>query len=204
MSTRIILVRHGETDANKQKVVQGRLLNFPLNETGFQQAQKLAERLASEKIQSIYTSPQLRAYQTAEAISQYHARVPLIVRLDLAETGMGRIEGQSVLDVDKQFPDDDWDTEIFRTKVGAESFLGHLKHFERHIPSWLKPYSQKTIVISTHGGKLKTILRSLVRPEFHEWVRNEHPGNTSLTEVEWSPEKGGTLVRYNDMTHLEL
>lgn len=204
MSTRIILVRHGETDANKQKVVQGKLLNFPLNQTGFDQAKKLAQRLSSEKIQSIYTSPQLRAYQTAEAISAQHPNVPLIVRLDLAETSMGRIEGTPVAEVLKQYPDESWDTEDFRTKVGAESFHGHLKHFSRHIPSWLKPYSQKTIVMSTHGGKLKTILRSLVRPEFHEWVRNEHPGNTSLTEVEWSPEKGGTLVRYNDMTQLEL
>lgn len=200
--TRIWFVRHGETDANKQKIVQGKSLNNPLNETGLAQASKVARRLQHEKLDHIFTSPQRRAYQTAEAISAYHPSTPLTVRFDLAENSMGRLEGKSLDEVMAEFPEDDWDNEDFRTRVGAESSEFYRRHFARHLPAWLQGHDGQTILVSTHGGKMKTILRSLVQSEFLEWVEREHPANTSLAEVEWSLETGGHLLRYNDADHL--
>jgi broad specificity phosphatase PhoE len=200
---RIILVRHGETEANRQRIVQGRKIDLPLNQTGLDQAEILAQRLAKEDLHHIYTSPQRRAYQTAEAISRYHPHTPFTVCVDLAENSMGRLDGIPLKEVDAEFPDADWDDDSFRESVGAESHAFYEKHFTRHIPPWLSGHEGKTIVVSTHGGKLKTVLRSLVNPEYLEWVNREHPQNTSLAEVEWSTEKGGRLLKYNDTSHLK-
>lgn len=200
--TRILLVRHGETEANKLKIVQGRGLDYELNETGLDQARQLARRLKDIKIDHIFTSPQRRAYQTAEAVSGFHPNTPLTVRFDLAETGMGRLEGVHLDVVKNEFPESDWDKEDFRQQIGGESFEYYQRHFTHYLPSWLKQHDGQTILISTHGGKLKAILRKLVREEYQEAIRNSHPTNTSVTEVEWTPETGGHIVFYNDNSHL--
>ncbi len=200
--TRILFVRHGETNANKQRIVQGRTIDHPLNELGLQQAEKLAQRLQNETIHTIFSSPQRRAYQTAEAISGYHPQAPLVVRLDLAENSMGRLEGVSLEKIEKEFPKQDWDQENFRTKVGAESLTFYKKHFARHLPAWLEENLGKTVLASSHGGKIKIILRNLLQQKYLEHIERSHPGNTSLTEVRWTPQTGGELIVYNDTSHL--
>lgn len=199
---RVLIVRHGETEANRLKIVQGKKLDYPLNETGFQQADLLAQRLAKEKIDHIYTSPQRRAYQTAEAISRLHPSTPLTVRLDLAENSMGVIDGMNFTELDKKFPNLDWDDEATRQMLGAESHAANHRHFSRHWPAFFKPHNGHTILLSTHGGRLKTLLRSLVTPDHLEWINREHPQNTSVSEVHWTPLDGGRLLMYNDTAHL--
>jgi broad specificity phosphatase PhoE len=69
--TKIILIRHGETEWNKEEIFRGRV-NIELNETGLKQARLLAEFLADLKIEAIYSSPLKRASKTAEIIVSYH------------------------------------------------------------------------------------------------------------------------------------
>jgi broad specificity phosphatase PhoE len=90
--TKIILVRHGETDWNKVHRLQGGGSDTPLNETGKKQAARLAARLQSENFQAVYSSPLQRAVHTAEAIAGPHR---LIVKIEkgLREIDLGNLEG---------------------------------------------------------------------------------------------------------------
>jgi len=68
---RLILVRHGETDYNVQKKVQGKAIDAELNENGKHQALLLAERLKEEKVDFVASSPLKRALQTAETVLKH-------------------------------------------------------------------------------------------------------------------------------------
>jgi len=68
----VILVRHGETDWNRVRRIQGSGSDTLLNEKGKQQAESLALRLKAERIQAIYSSPLRRSLDTALPIAQHH------------------------------------------------------------------------------------------------------------------------------------
>src|SRR4030067_808201 len=98
---RVILVRHGETDWNKVRRIQGGGSDTPLNEKGKQQTESLAARLKSEKIQAIYSSPLQRALFTAQAIARYHQQ-EVKIEASLKEINVGELEGASVIEMGKQ------------------------------------------------------------------------------------------------------
>jgi len=88
---RLILVRHGQTDWNRERRVQG-LSDLALNEIGRRQAEALAHALRNETIDAIYTSPLRRARETADAIGRFHD-VPVIVHDGLKELDVGQVDG---------------------------------------------------------------------------------------------------------------
>ena len=99
---RIILVRHGETDWNKEKRIQGGASDPPLNEEGRQQAESLAFRLSQDKIQAIYSSPLKRTLDTARTIARPHQLAVGIEPL-LREIAAGDLEGITVAELGKRF-----------------------------------------------------------------------------------------------------
>jgi broad specificity phosphatase PhoE len=89
---RIILVRHGETDWNREHRLQGGASDIPLNDTGRRQAAELAARLHTVAIRAVYSSPLQRAVYTAEAIARDHQlKVGLLD--GLKEIAFGSLEG---------------------------------------------------------------------------------------------------------------
>ena len=102
MATRVILVRHGETDWNKERRIQGGSSNPPLNERGREQAEGLALRLRQDKIQAIYSSPLQRSLDTAKAIAHYH-RLEVDVEPSLREIEAGELEGVTLAELGKHF-----------------------------------------------------------------------------------------------------
>ncbi len=89
---RILLIRHGETDWNRNGRFQGRS-DIPLNETGRKQARALAERLRDESLTAIYSSPLIRAMEMARAIQAFHPSVPVFSVTGLTEMNLGEFEG---------------------------------------------------------------------------------------------------------------
>lgn len=96
---RFLFTRHGETDWNAQGLMQGQT-DIPLNATGEGQAQLAAERLKSFSITKIIASPQIRAYRTAEIISQSFGISSIHREADLRERAFGQYEGTPF----KEFP----------------------------------------------------------------------------------------------------
>lgn len=90
-----LLVRHGENDWVKKHRLAGWLPGVHLNETGRQQAREAGIRLASQRVQAVYSSPVTRCVETAEYIAP-HFDLPIIINEDFGETRYGKWEGKKI------------------------------------------------------------------------------------------------------------
>jgi broad specificity phosphatase PhoE len=102
LAARIILVRHGETDWNLERRIQGGSSNPPLNERGREQAEGLARRLEKEQVRAIYSSPLQRGLDTAKAIARYH-KVRVVAEPSLREIEAGELEGVTLAELGRYF-----------------------------------------------------------------------------------------------------
>jgi broad specificity phosphatase PhoE len=101
--TEILLARHGETDWNRESRFQGHA-DPPLNELGRQQATELAEALAAEEITAVYSSPLLRALETAQVIAARRGLVAVPVE-GLREVDVGSWQALTRDEVEQRFPE---------------------------------------------------------------------------------------------------
>lgn len=108
MTTKFILVRHGQTEWNRVERFRGQV-DIPLNETGKAQAQKVAARLAGDKIDVLYASPLSRTMQTAEPIAAGH-QLEIQKHDTLMDIDIGALEGLTVEEAKQSFPEviDKW------------------------------------------------------------------------------------------------
>ncbi len=100
---RILLVRHGETDWNREQRFQGQR-DIPLNGTGEAQAQTAADFLSHQRIDIAFSSPLKRPWDTAEAIRQRHDGLELIPVDLLQEISHGTWEGKLQGEIEAEFP----------------------------------------------------------------------------------------------------
>ncbi|NLZ41162.1 MAG: histidine phosphatase family protein, partial [Comamonadaceae bacterium] len=99
--TRVFALRHGETAWNRALRIQGQL-DVPLNDTGRWQARRLAEALADEGIDAVYSSDLERALATARALAG-RLGVPLATERGLRERAFGRFEGATFAEIDRRW-----------------------------------------------------------------------------------------------------
>lgn len=101
--TRVVLVRHGQTDWNRDQIFRGRV-DVPLNETGRAEARKIGEALRGIPLDAVYSSPLSRAVETARAILVHHS---LELRTDpgLMDIDYGRWQGVALNEVKRMYPD---------------------------------------------------------------------------------------------------
>ena len=102
--TRILLIRHGETDWNRIHRFQGRS-DVPLNQKGREQARALAVALKHEPITAIYSSPLVRAIETARLIKMFHFSTPFFEEEALIEMDLGDFDGMESKRWAAQFQD---------------------------------------------------------------------------------------------------
>jgi len=88
---RLYLVRHGETEWNRQRRIQG-LTDLELNETGRKQAEALGRALEGQELAAVFTSPLKRARDTASAIARFHCLEPEVLE-GLRELDAGEVDG---------------------------------------------------------------------------------------------------------------
>lgn len=102
-STTIVLARHGETDWNRDRRVQGQA-DTPLNDAGRTQARELAVLLAGEPFVAVYASDLARASETASIVAEHHG-LEVLPEPGLRERHFGTWEGMSELEILERFPD---------------------------------------------------------------------------------------------------
>jgi len=101
--TQILLIRHGLTSWNEEKRFRGRA-DVPLSDIGLAQGRALAQRLAPEPIDAVYTSPLTRAVETAKAVAEPHGLEPAVLER-LIDIDYGEWEGRLEAEVQAAQPD---------------------------------------------------------------------------------------------------
>ncbi len=162
----IYFIRHGVTDQNKKKCLQGRS-DIELNEYGRELAQKTAEGLKEVKFDMIFTSPLKRAAETAEII-RGDREIPIIPENRIIEISFGAYEGLSFGEETYNIPDSEF-MNFFRAPdkysvpFGGESFEEVIKRTGEFLEELRQKenYQDKTILLSTHGCALKALLANI-------------------------------------------
>jgi broad specificity phosphatase PhoE len=168
--TTIYLARHGESDWNAANRFQGHS-DRPLTEEGRRQAEALAELVAAENVDAIYSSPLIRALETARIVA---ARTGLEVTEldDLREVDTGSWSGLSRAEVQERFPEgferwisggSGWEDGETYEEMG-ERVLGALKEIARADPGG-------RILVVSHGGPIRAIQAAANAMDINEYRR---------------------------------
>ena len=160
--TELVLIRHGETDMNRELRFQGHV-NVSLNATGHAQARRLGQRMAGEKADAVYVSDLLRACQTADPVALGLA-IPYVTDEGLREQHFGRVDGMKVEDIKRDHPEA-WAgwlrfEEDFALPEGESTRSFHARVIDAVQRLAAVHPGQKTVVIVTHGGVLDMVYRT--------------------------------------------
>jgi len=199
--TRLLLVRHGETEWNSDVIYRGRA-EVALSETGRLQAERLGARLAAEGVTVLYSSPLIRARETAEAVGR-HTGCAVQVLDDLNDLDCGKWQGLSDPEVKAKYPEERrlWlSAPHLVTLPGGESLVDVSARVSRALELALK--QDGVVVLVSHRVVHKVAICSLLGLDnSHFWdIRLDLAG---ITEFECTARRR-VLVRHNETSHLSV
>lgn len=150
---KIYYVRHGQTDLNLAKKMQGGGTEKELNETGVSQAYNTKKELENVKYDLVICSPMKRAKQTAEIINEGRD-IPIITDERIRERKLGDYEGR---DVTEEMENNIWDYKLNYNIPNGENLHDFEKRINEFFYDIKEKYHDKTILIVAHGGIAKVI-----------------------------------------------
>lgn len=197
---RVVLVRHGETEHNKDDAITGQI-DVSLNSYGIEQAEKASERLENESFDAAYSSDLDRTYETTKIIAEKQGLHPERYK-EFRERGFGEYEGR---------PKDDW-REVVRNHDGerhhlkpeggeslkevGERFVGKLNKLQKNHDE------DDKLLVGGHSVAIKASILEILDLDGSYYSKIDL-GNTGLTELEYDEKHGWKIIRMNDMSHLE-
>ena len=198
---KLYIIRHGQTDWNIAKKIQGRQ-DIPLNERGHFQAQCLGKAMENRPITAVFSSPQIRAMETAIAVAS-PAGVPVIPVRDLMEINYGVWEGKTeeeLLRDDRALYEAWWSHPAETAPPEGES-INQVNERCRQAWKEIKPQLTGDAAIVAHGGLLAHFMEHLFGSESIAASTVAH--NASITTIEYEPEtERFVLVEFDDYKHL--
>ena len=203
--TRLFLIRHGSTAANERLpfVLQGCELDGPLTETGQRQAAALARALRDFEIHAIYSSPLLRARQTAGAIAEGRPLDVLAVP-ELRECSVGRWEGLAWETIRAEQPDEYeqfFADPVNRPHPGGESYRDVLDRAEPAINRILERHPGQNVVVVAHNMVNRVYLAEYVGIDLKH-ARKMRQANCGINLLHHRAGKT-ELVTLNSVLHLD-
>ena len=198
--TRLLLVRHGQIDANAEGIWHGST-DSALNERGRRQAMRVAELLARRRprVAAVYASPLARTRHTAECIAS-ELRLEVRTDPDLVEFGIGALEGvsyQALMDdhgfFERMLRDGDW------TPPGGESRAAVTGRVTRALRRIADRHAGQEVVAVGHGAALGLALAGLLGGGPMAWRRYQM-SNGSVSELALAPEP--RLLSFDETDHL--
>lgn len=185
----LYLVRHGETDWNLQRRIQGNT-DIPLNDTGREQARATGRLLSRRSWDAVYSSPLSRAYETGALIAE-ELGLPAPEAVDaLVERAYGEAEGLADPELSRRFPGD--------TPVpGRETREEVVARVLPALMALAEDHPDEAILVVSHGGVIRSIL-STVDPE------GRHGPITNGSVHSLRHEDGSfSLIAFNDPIDVE-
>ncbi len=183
---KLFLLRHGETDWNREGRMQG-WSDVPMNKTGKKQAAERAELLAGEKIDAVYSSDLQRAAKTAEAIAERHG-LEVVETKALRESWIGELEGMKHGESIAAHPDYYVEREKGNNKFtmqypGGESHEMLFKRVKKFIEKIKKKHNKETLIVVSHNGTQRALIGGLLGMKPEEFMKIESPNN-SIWEID--------------------
>jgi probable phosphoglycerate mutase len=200
--TRLLLIRHGETDWNRDARIQGQL-DAPLNEVGRAQACTLATRLSGEGIEAVYSSDLSRACETAE-IALAGSGLQIHRTADLREASFGAWQGKRWTDVEREFPQE---VSHYRRDYGhyappgGESLTALRRRSVAAFHRIAGDHRGQTVALFSHGGPCRVILADVLSLDVTK-VRRLGMSNASVHLVEMNGDEAW-IALLNDTGHLK-
>ncbi|KAI0362498.1 phosphoglycerate mutase-like protein, partial [Trametes cingulata] len=220
---KVYIVRHGETDHNRQNIIQGQL-DTPLNAAGVRQAELAADALEDVPFEAggaAYSSDLQRARKTAEIILEKHPGVKLEVAEALRERHMGDWQGGSVHNRGNPPPNLEpivdfmarsvkwWNETLTKHAQRKTAELKTLESTQNGIEGkeGQPAFEPAHILVVSHGGLIGTLVTNLVgsrKVRAAEGVEIGRCFNASISVIEIHEDGKGVLVSYADTTHLNV
>lgn len=203
--TRLIMVRHGETEANVSQIWHG-AMDAPLTQRGRAQVAATAQRLAQlhqvKAIDHLYVSPLPRAQSTAAAIAEATGLVAEVLD-GLREFSIGDWEGRAFRDLRET--EDLWgrwaDDPHFAPPNGESPSTFNSRVVDA-MQTLVAQHPDEVIVAVTHGGVIGSLLASFVGDGPDDWQRYD-PHNCAISILDWDGATW-TPVLLNDIEHLPV
>ncbi|MBO5681335.1 MAG: histidine phosphatase family protein [Lentisphaeria bacterium] len=198
----IVVVRHGQTLANRTGVLQGQY-DTPLDEVGFAQAEAIAERLKNEHFDAVYSSDLGRAMDTANTIVKYHPDLTVIPSEGLREWNLGDLQGKEYKDLLVQYPAI---MDAFKSEGEVPPIPNgeSLEDFQNRVSGFMDRIAAenigKRLLFVSHGGATQRMFTHVTGPLKPGNIR-PLCANASLSVFQRRP-AGWQLVAWNDISHL--
>jgi probable phosphoglycerate mutase len=196
------LVRHGESAWNAENRLCGRS-DVPLSETGRRQAKSVAERLKSIPFEAFYSSPLLRALETARLISESVGLEP-VPDPRLVELDYGQWEGRTLAEVIERDPEafHAWDANPAQlAPPGGESGLEAQQRVVSFLDFAAAKHPQGHVLVAFHKTVCRLAICHALGIAPSEYRRRLVLHNAALSIIQLRPD-GWRLVTFNDTSHL--
>ncbi|TSC76383.1 MAG: putative phosphoglycerate mutase [Parcubacteria group bacterium Gr01-1014_33] len=196
--TRIILARHGRSEAAEKGLVQGQGLNVPMTEEGRKQAEALARFLADFSFGKIYASTALRAIETARLIRAFHKETPYEEIAELNERSKGVSEGMTQTECRQKYPDIEaqWNQELDARPKGGENFEDVARRavplIERHLKE--HPFGT-TLLYVGHGNVFRSLIGHALNME-HRYRPRIQLHYCAVSALHYDHERKRWIVEY--------
>jgi broad specificity phosphatase PhoE len=200
---KLILIRHGETEWNKQRRIQGCRSDTRLSPKGLEQADRLAAALRKERIDAIYASPMKRASETAQIIAEA-CKLPVHVFNELREIDAGELDGMFERELTgpyetawKEFRNGNASTPL----PGGESLQDLQKRTSWAVDRMLEKHIDGTVVVVAHLLANLVIVCQVLGINLSQIARlKQAPASITILEL---TTQGNSLLLFNDTCHLQ-
>ena len=204
--SRIILVRHGETDWNKEGRFQGQI-DIPLNETGKNQAQKASKYLKSIDFNKAYSSSMSRPLETAKIILGKKSNLNILKIDELSEISHGLWEGKLEKEIKTTWPKmlNKWHQEPENVIMPEGESIEDVS--KRSLNAWqniCKNQNKNDItLVVAHDAVNKTLICNLLGLSYSQiWTIKQGNGGITVIDIFDNPDKDNVLSALNITTHL--
>jgi len=201
MSSRVLLIRHGETIWNQERRCQG-FTDVPLSERGAEQAKALALALKTLPLAAIYCSDLIRAKKTAEIIAEPH-RILIRPEARLREMNQGVLEGQNLEGLLSGHPEllKKWMQEPAEVEMPeGESLRSVQARAWNALQDIVKRHPEETVAVISHNLACLGIICQAINLDLNHF-RRLRIENASISELYFTSH-GPVLIRLNDLNHL--
>lgn len=187
--TRVILLRHCQSEGNLEGYFQGRI-DTGITDTGKKQIELVAQRLKDEKIDMIISSPLKRAYLTAQGVNKYH-NVPLLIDDNITEIDAGCLSGKYIKDISEQYPEDMyyWWNEPYKFNPhNGESMKDVFKRVYKALNDIIIKNSGKTVCIVSHGCAIRCMM-----------CHAHHTPLEEINNISWGTNTAVNIIECNSL-----